>query len=178
MRERAMASASVSKSTMLKTRVARFKDLKAYDAESSPAFIDTVIPEYKRDLFSVIGKSVFENKAIGPAIQIAHPFSFGIIKMEPGQGGGLHAHETEEVFFPLNGRMVVCWGDTGENELVLEPWDTVSMPIGVMRGFRNPGNETLYVVAIVGGHDGGTLKWHGQVLSRAKKHGAELVDGN
>ena len=168
---------TVTKEEMLATRVARYKDLRAFDSESSPAFIDTVIPEFKRDLFSIIGKSVFENAEIGPAIGIAHPFSFGIIKMEPGQGGGLHAHETEEVFFPLNGPMVVRWGDDGENEIELGPWDTITMPIGVMRGFQNPGTETLYAVAIVGGHDGGQLDWHEGVLDRAKQHGAQLVDG-
>ncbi len=172
-----MAGLTISKEEMLKTRVARYQDLRAFDSESSPAFIDTVIPEFKRDLFSVIGKSVFENEEIGPEIGIPHPFSFGIIKMEPGQGGGLHAHETEEVFFPLNGKLVICWGDEGENELELGPWDTITMPIGVMRGFRNPGTETLYAVAIVGGHDGGELDWHKNVLDRARKHGAELVDG-
>ena len=171
------AKVTVTKAEMLATRVARYKDLQAYDSESSPAFIDTVIPEFKRDLFSIIGKSVFENADIGPAIGIAHPFSFGIIKMEPGQGGGLHAHKTEEVFFPLNGSLVVRWGDEGENEVELGPWDTITMPIGVMRGFQNPGDETLYAIAIVGGHDGGELDWHKAVLERAQEHGARLVDG-
>ena len=34
-------------------------------------------------------------------------------------------------------RMVAGWGDEGENELTLTQWDVVSVPTGIMRGFRN-----------------------------------------
>lgn len=157
---------------MLTTRVARRTDLKPYPE----SFIDTVIPRYERDLFSILGKSVFEDPAMQPAIKIDHPFSVSIIKVDPGKGAGLHAHNTEEVFIPINGKLAVFWGDQGENEVVLGPLDTVTVPIHVMRGFRNADDKTIEVIAIVGGDGGGRLTWHDGLIAEAKEHGGTLDD--
>lgn len=165
-----MADTTISKQEMEATRVARFKGLKPWPE----AFVDTVVPEFKRDIFSVIGAGVLEDPDMAPKIGDAHPFSIGLIRMEPGQGAGLHAHTTEEVFIPLNGKCTIIWGDKGENEIELEQWDTCSVPIGVMRGFRNDDDHTVVVVAINGGDDSGRLTWHPELIERAKQHGAEL----
>ena len=154
------------------TRVARRKDLKAYPE----SFLDTVIPRYERNLYSIIGKSVFEDPAMKPAITVPHPFSFSMIEVDPGKGAGLHAHSTEEVFMPVDGKLAVFWGDEGEQEVVLEALDTVTVPIGVMRGFRNADDKTIHVIAIVGGDDGGRLDWHDGLVKEAAEHGGRLDD--
>ncbi len=154
------------------TRLARFKDLKPFPR----AFVDTVIPEYERDIFSVIGDGVLEDPAMRPRIVGEHCFSLGIIRMEPGKGAGLHAHTTEEVFIPVKGKCTIFWGDDGENEVKLDTWDTFSVPIGIMRGFRNHGDETAVVFAINGGHDSGRLTWHPELKERAKQYGGELSE--
>ncbi|GAB5469917.1 MAG: hypothetical protein Kilf2KO_29470 [Rhodospirillales bacterium] len=155
---------------MLATRIARRGDLKPYPE----SFIDTVIPRYERDLYSIIGKSVFEDPEMQPAIKVEHPFSVSIIKVDPGKGAGLHAHNTEEVFIPINGKLAVFWGDEAENEVVLGPMDTVTVPIHVMRGFRNADDKTIEVIAIVGGDGGGRLTWHEELIEEAKAHGGHL----
>lgn len=160
----------ISREEMLRTRVSRFKQLRPFPK----MFVDTVIPEYKREIFSIIGQGVNEDPDSAPAISAQHCFSVGVIKIEPGQGGGLHAHTTEEVFVPLDGKVTIFWGDEGENELELEQWDTISVPIGIMRGFRNSDNKTIHVLAIVGGHDGGRLEWDQNLLERARALGGEL----
>jgi hypothetical protein len=48
------------------------------------------------------------------------------------------------------------------------------VPIGVMRGFRNPDTKTIQVIAIVGGDDGGRLTWHPELIQEAKEHGGQL----
>ena len=160
----------IPKEEVIRTRVARYQDLKAFPE----SFVDTVIPRYQRDLFSIIGKSVFEDPNMQPAIQGRHPFSFSIICVGPGKGAGLHAHSTEEVFMPIDGKLAVFWGDDGEDEVELGPMDTISVPIGVMRGFRNSDDKTIHVVAIVGGDDGGRLEWDARLIEEAKQHGGEL----
>jgi quercetin dioxygenase-like cupin family protein len=157
---------------VLKTRVARRKDLVPYPE----SFIDTVVPRYQRNLYSIIGQSVFEDPAMQPAINIRHPFSFSMIEVDAGKGAGLHAHSTEEVFMPIDGKLAVFWGDKGENEVVLGPLDTITVPIGVMRGFRNDDDKTIHVIAIVGGDDGGRLEWHEELIKEAKAHGGKLSD--
>lgn len=165
-------SPKVSVEEMERTRVARFNKLKPFPR----AFLDTMIPEFERDIFSVIGDSVFEDPAMKPAITEKHCFSVGVIRLEPGQGAGLHAHTTEEVFIPLNGKFTIIWGDDGENEIQLDQWDTCSVPTGVMRGFRNDDDKTVVALAIVGGHDGGRVDWHPKLVERAKEHGGELTN--
>ncbi len=160
----------VSKDEIVRTRVARYRDLKAFPE----SFVDTVIPRYRRDLFSIIGKSVFEDQAMQPAIREHHPFSFSMIRVDPGKGAGLHAHSTEEVFMPIDGKLTVFWGEQGEDEVELGPMDTISVPIGVMRGFRNSDDKRIHVIAIVGGDDGGRLEWDAKLIEEAKRHGGAL----
>ena len=75
---------------------------------------------------------------------------------------------------PIDGKLAVFWGEHGENEVVLGPLDTISVPIGVMRGFRNVDRKTIQVIAIVGGNDGGRLTWHKELIEEAKEHGGQL----
>lgn len=161
---------TISPEEMERTRIARYKDIKPFPH----AFLDTVVPEYARDILSVIGSGVLEDSEMAPTIKDPHCFSIGLIRMEPGQGAGLHAHSTEEVFIPLNGKCTIIWGDNAENELELEQWDTCSVPIGVMRGFRNSDDKTVVVLAINGGDDSGRLVWHPELVERAAKHGGKL----
>ena len=86
-----MASKEYTVERMLETRVARRKELTAFPE----SFVDTVIPRYRRKLYSIIGKSVFEDPAMRPAITVQRPFSFSLIEVEPGNGAGLHSHTTE-----------------------------------------------------------------------------------
>ncbi len=165
-----MTAPRVSKEEMLSTRVSRYNKLKPFPH----AFLDTMIPEFERDIMSVIGESVMEDPEMAPAISDVHCFSVGLIRLEPGQGDGLHSHTTEEVFTPLNGKFTIIWGDEGENELTLDQWDTCSVPIGIMRGFRNDDDHTVVTMAIVGGHDGGRVTWHPKLTARAKEFGGEL----
>jgi quercetin dioxygenase-like cupin family protein len=167
-----MADFEITEDEMLKTRVARFEEVKPFPR----AFLDTVVPEFKRDIFSIIGAGVLEDTEMKPAIADAHPFSLGLIRMEPGQGAGLHAHATEEVFVPLNGKMTIIWGDKGENEIELNEWDFCSVPIGVMRGFRNDDDHTVVAMALNGGDDAGRLTWSPDLAKRAKEFGGKLND--
>ena len=169
-----MGSVQMSKDEMEK-RVARFKDLRP----STKAFIDSLIPGHEREIFNIIGRGVTEDPTLQPAITDARDFNLTLVQAEPGKGAALHAHPTVEVFMSLSGRWGVYWGDQGENEIVLEQWDTISVPPGVMRGFRNAGTQAGYLIAILGGTDAGHVAWAPQVLERAKETGLKLdAQGN
>jgi mannose-6-phosphate isomerase-like protein (cupin superfamily) len=164
-----MKPRQVSKPDMEK-RVARFKDLKA----STQAFVDSLIPGHERKIFNVIGHGVTEDATLNPAITDARDFNLAMVHAGPGKGAALHAHPTVEVFFALSGRWAVYWGDRGEQEILLEQWDTISVPPGVMRGFRNAGQEDAYLLAVLGGTDAGRVVWSPAVLEKAKKTGLTL----
>ena len=111
-----------------------------------------------------------------PAIADKHCFTVSMIEVEPGQGAGLHAHDTEEVFIPMNGKFAVYWGDDGENEIELDAMDTVSVPIGIYRGFKNVSDKPATLHFIVGGPDTGKVHWHPSVIDAARETGVAVDD--
>ena len=154
--------------------VARF----AEQESSAKAFIDTRIPGHERDIFSIIGGGVMEDPDMNPPIP-AQDFHLAMIRSEPGKGAALHAHLTQEVFMPLSGRWAIYWGPQGEREVILEQYDVISVPIHVMRGFRNVGKETAMMLAVVGGHDPGRVGWPESMKEQAAAAGLVLDgDGN
>jgi mannose-6-phosphate isomerase-like protein (cupin superfamily) len=151
-------------------RTARFDQLSA----SKQAFVDTRIPEHERDIFNVIGAGVTEDPDLAPAIASAEGFNVTYIGADPGKGAALHSHPTVEVFIPMSGRWAVYWGDDGEQEIELGPWDVVSVPVGVLRGFRNIGGSHAHLMAIIGGTESGKVGWAKSVLDRARETGLAL----
>jgi quercetin dioxygenase-like cupin family protein len=153
-------------------RIAHFSEL----TKSPQAFVDTRLPEHARDIYNVIGPGVSEDPALLPTIADAQDFNLTYVGADPGKGAALHDHPTVEVFVAMSGRWAVIWGDAGQNEVTLEPFDVVSVPPGIMRGFRNDGDEHAILMAIVGGTNSGKVTWSQSVLDRARASGLDLDD--
>ena len=152
-------------------RVALWKDLKP----NPQMFVDTRLPEHARDLYSVIGRGVSEDASTHPAITDSPDFNLAYIGADPGKGAALHAHETVEVFIPLTGTWAIYWNEgDDQEEVILGPMDCISVPPGLMRGFRNAGDEHAYMIGIVGGSDAGHVAWPQSVLDRAAASGFKL----
>ena len=150
-------------------RIARWGKVAPY----GESFIESRLPGFNKNLYKIINKGVLENKGVEPAIEGDHRFGVSLIEIPPGQGANLHSHETEEVFFPLNGKMIVFWGDQAQYQVELNQWDCFSVPIGLMRGFKNPNEHTLIVYSVVGGTDQevGNITWHPNVIKLAEESG-------
>ncbi len=158
----------------MERNVARFKALKS----TSKAFIDTFIPGHERDIYQIIGTGPLEDPDAHAPIP-PQDFHFAIVKAEPGKGAGLHSHLTQEVFMPLSGRWAIYWGPKGDKEVILEPYDTISVPVHVMRGFRNAGSETALLLAVVGGNDPGRVGWPEAMKEQVRRIGYQLTaDGS
>jgi uncharacterized RmlC-like cupin family protein len=163
-----MANLQISMEEM-KRRVALFANLKP----SSRPLVDAVLPQYHREIYQIIGGGVIEDPTMRPPIG-ADGFHLSIVRCGPGKGTGLHNHKTVEVFMPLTGKWSVIWGDEGESELQIGQYDTVSIPPGVLRGFRNDSAEEALLLALVGGDDPGRVAWVPSVLEAVKEKGFGL----
>ena len=158
----------------MESHVARFADQKSSDK----AFIDTRIPGHEREIFSIIGGGVMEDPEMNPPIA-AQDFHLAMIRSEPGKGAALHAHLTQEVFMPLTGRWAIFWGPDGGKEVILGPHDVISVPIHVMRGFRNISDQSAMMLAVVGGNDPGRVGWPDSMKEMAAAAGLTLdSEGN
>jgi mannose-6-phosphate isomerase-like protein (cupin superfamily) len=140
----------------METRIARFKDLKpqsrTYDSEVG-------IPQevYETMTARTLYLLMSPEKQGGPMAQ--HPavttedtMSVIIAECPPGDGPLLHAHQyTRETFFCLDGRFKIQWGDQGENEIVLEPYDMIAVPPCVVRRFENISDQTAHLLVFITG---------------------------
>ena len=141
-------------------RVSKFKKLKPLSIQQ-----DANIPiegrdvVYARQLLSVIGLDPREGNTpinSGAPIIGAGGITMTHAKCPPGQGPGLHNHiNTYETFTVLEGLFEVSWNDDGSDTMILEKFDTISIPPGVCRSFKNSGTtDGLLQVIISGGvHD-------------------------
>ena len=143
----------------MESRVARFgalQPLAIQQGNAVPQAARDVV--YARKLLSVIGLEGSARTPINSAAPItgAAGMTMTLAVCPPGQGPGLHSHrQTYETFTVLTGKFEITWNDNGENRLVLEQFDTISIPPGVCRAFRNVGAvEAILQVIITGGvHD-------------------------
>ena len=158
--------------TEMEQFVARFATLHG----SEEAFVDSRLPGHRRFKVNIVGMGVVEatdKPELRPNIPLpAKGFNLGMIQAEKGNGAALHAHETEEVFMPLIGPWEVYWDTAeGEKSLTLEPFDSISIPQGVYRGFRHVGEGKGTLLTIIGGPDAGRVDWHPTITDAAADSG-------
>jgi mannose-6-phosphate isomerase-like protein (cupin superfamily) len=160
---------------MERERIARFSELKT----DPRFFLDSMLPGHERLNYNVIGTGVAENPDAKPAIEYAQDFNLTYLKAAPGKGPSLHSHDHVEVFIAMTGRWSVTWGDTGEHEVFLEPFDVISVPIGEMRAIRNVSDSDAWHLTILGGTKPSRVDWHDDVIRRAQAAGFALdEEGN
>ena len=146
----------------MEARVARFDALLPTDD-----YVDAAIPGCERSTFRVLGQQ--------PAAPLAaEGFHMNLVCCGPGKSAPLHNHLTQEVFVALSGRWQVFWGPTGERSVKLERWDTISIPAGVSRGFRNVGDEPAWLMGMASGADPGMINWPAPVRAAAAAAGVTL----
>lgn len=146
----------------MESRVARFKSLRP-----TADYVDAAIPGCERTTFRVVGH------APDAPLQAEH-FHLNVVQCEPGKAAPLHNHLTQEVFIAVTGRWEVFWGPAGERCVVLEPLDTIAIPPGVSRGFRNAGDQPALLIGIAGGLDPGGINWPDPVRAAAAAVGVVL----
>ena len=154
-----------------RTRVARFNELEG----SSQPMLDAVIPGQEREIYQVIGKGVSEDPDAKIPIADNAGFNVAIVRCAPGKGTLHHDHKTNEVFTALTGKWKIFWGDDEDSHFViLELFDTASVPPNLMRGFRNVGDEEGLLHATAAGTDPGGVQWPGDVFAGASRRGHRL----
>lgn len=140
----------------MQKNIVRFKELKP---QSSYYAKDQGIPDeaYKtitaRTLYTLMAPSQKAGPmSARPVVQAEENLSVIIAECPPGDKPMLHAHfHTNEHFFCLSGRFKVRWGDQGENETVLEPFDMIRVPKAVCRDFTNISDGTAHLLVMITG---------------------------
>jgi len=131
---------------LLTRQVARFNDRTA----DWDAFADARVEGFRRAQHRFIGSGA--SGKVDPSVIPAEHFTLSVMFVPPGQGNAAHTHEVEEVFFILEGTVMVFIedGHGGRAETVLGRWDCVSAPANVIHGFVNVGLEPAYLQVMLG----------------------------
>jgi mannose-6-phosphate isomerase-like protein (cupin superfamily) len=137
-------------------RIARFKSLRPqseyYDkGQGIPGAAYEMVTA--KTLYTLMAPSMKSGPmSATPAVISDDRLSVIIAECPPGDKPMLHAHfYTTEHFFCLKGRFKVRWGDDGENETLLEPFDMIAVPKAVCRDFTNITDETAYLLVLITG---------------------------
>jgi len=137
----------------METRTARFNKLQTYQRQNfdahniPPGAVEKVTA---RRVYPVMAPSDYQGRSAGAPVKGPRGLIVSIAECEPGNGPGLHRHlNTCENFFCLSGRFEIAWGDEGENKLVLEPLDLISVPRGENRRFLNISNEVGRLLVMI-----------------------------
>tara|TARA_R110002110_G_scaffold413729_1_gene641592 strand:+ start:79830 stop:80882 length:1053 start_codon:yes stop_codon:yes gene_type:complete len=109
---------------------------------------------------------VRESALIGPAnpaeeiaagkMSWQHGFQVRRLDIEPGAILPLHLREEEEVFYLHRGSAALEWED---GQLLLNECDVVTVPRGIMRGFRNTGDTPVIAYVVRGGDYPAAARW-------------------
>ncbi len=161
-------------SALLAERLVRYGELKP----CTTAFIDTRTPgSAEQENFTIIGPGVAESPDQHVHIEISHGFNIGGARQPPDCVNSQHSHETAEVFVVHSGTWAFLLGPNKEDgEVVLEPGDTISIPVHVFRGFKNVGEDTGFLFAVLGGDDPGNVTWAPYVFDNAAEYGLILLE--
>lgn len=152
----------------MERHVARFAHL-----QPSRAYADERLPGYARTTWTIIGDAADRTAPGAPPLP-AESIRMNLVRCEPGGAAPLHSHPVQEVFMPLDGEWEITWGETGAHSLRLGPLDTIAVPPGVMRGFRNIGDRPAMLLAMVGGTDPGRTEWPAAIRALAERSGVTL----
>jgi len=144
---RPAALEGVSLEDIMARHVGRFKD-KVPDWN---AFADASIEGNRRAQHRFIGAGASGKHGDASAIP-AGAFTLSIMLVPPGQGNAPHTHEVEEVFFVLQGRLTVFVEDEDGRRVsqVLDPWEMICCPAGVIHGYANDTTEPCYLQVMLG----------------------------
>ena len=158
-------------------RIARFADIRRRGIPLM--FIDSALPGHQRMNYALVGDTASENPEYDPVITAPHGFQIGMVKARPGNGPAYHTHAYVESFLVLSGRWRFYWGADPdpaqvEGEATLDPWDYVSLPPDLYRGFEAveapAGADEAWLFAVLEEHQAFAAKdpiWSPQVVARA-----------
>lgn len=146
----------------MKKRIARIDDLRPNKAEfAERGGIPQEAYEYvaAKDIFLLMAKpKPAEKQNSTPAIEGPDGASIYVVGTPPNDGSALHAHmTTHETFMPLTGRYRFDYGREGKHSVVINPFEMISVPPGVIRNFTNLEDHESRMLVIIQGEDDNAL---------------------
>jgi quercetin dioxygenase-like cupin family protein len=144
------------------------------DRDYRPAFIDMALENCGAEIAPVIGHGISQNRDHTARIRNPHGFSMEWLRLHPGQRVSPFSLDEKMVVIPRGDGAKVVMNDAGDVSLVLDAWETLSVPSGVVRAFENTSEAAVEMLVIVSGDHQKHPKFHGHVIEAAFENGNAL----
>jgi hypothetical protein len=145
---------------------------------STEAFIDYAIPECSPKYnYALVGPGVSQNDKQPVSLREPHGFQVGGVSIPHGRVNPPHLHFSCEVFICAKGQWRIQWGfNPNALELEIGPWDIVSVPTWIYRGFTNIGVDDGFLFTALGRDHTGGILWGPSTLAAAAAQGVHLTE--
>lgn len=168
--------------SIIKERVSRFDELDVIAGQKNhdmPLEVADII--WSRQLLPVITLGEEASTPFGTRAPITNAagMTMTLAVCPPGIGPSSHNHrQTFETFTVMQGRFEFFLGAESEESVILDKFDTISVPPGIYREFRNISEEDgiLQVIITGGVHDMNDIYFPRQTAEKIATHGKNYLE--
>ena len=144
-------------------------------AWSADALLDSCLPGHASQMAPVIGYGMSQDRDHAAKITNPHGFSVEWLRLPPGQSVSRFRLHAKQVLMAFEGSVEVGLNDPARQEtLLVEPWDTLSIPAQVWRTIRNVSGTVAELVVITTGDGRKQPEWAPDVLDHVRQTGRAL----
>jgi quercetin dioxygenase-like cupin family protein len=142
-----------------------------------PAFIDQTLPTGGAQIAPVIGFGMTQNRDHAAPVTNPHGFSAEWLRIEPGQSVGPFMVDEKMVLMMHEGQAKLDYADGGGASVVLNGWDTYSVPGGIFRTLTANGDIPVEVLVVLSGDHRKRPVFAPNILDAAQTAGLGLDAG-
>lgn len=174
---RPMSDAQVARLRVMAPEAMRQRVVARDARDFRPGFIDCDLPGCGAELAPVIGSGLTQNRDHAAPITNPHGFSIEWVRLAPGMQVSAFALDDKMVLILREGRLRLVLNEAGDVTLELNPWDTYSIPAGVVRRIEAIGPDTAECLVIVSGDHRKRPRFAPDVIAAARDKGLALDAG-
>jgi quercetin dioxygenase-like cupin family protein len=147
------------------------------DRDFRPGFIDRDLPGCGAELAPVIGFGLTQNREHAAPITNPHGFSVEWLRLDPGHHVSPFTLAEKMVLIVRKGRLRLRFNDGADAAVELDPWDTYSVPAGVVRSIEALGDDRAEALLVVSGDHRKRPVFAARILAAAQDGGLGLDAG-
>lgn len=172
-----MSDAQVARLRVMSPEAMRQRVVARDARDFRPGFIDRDLPGCGAELAPVIGSGLTQNRDHAAPITNPHGFSVEWLRLAAGAQVSPFALDDKMVLILREGAMRLVLNDAGDVVIDLKPWDTYSIPAGVLRRIEAAGDGPAEALVIVSGDHRKRPRFAPAVLAAAREGGLALDAG-
>lgn len=172
-----MSDAQVARLRVMDPAAMRQRVVPRDNRDFRPGFLDCDLADCGAELAPVIGAGLTQNRDHAAPITNPHGFSVEWLRLAAGTQVSPFTLDDKMVLILRDGGLRLILNDTGDVIIDLKPWDTYSIPAGVVRRIEALGSDTAEALVIVSGDHRKRPRFAPEVIAAARHTGLALDAG-